>query len=86
MHNLVITSKDALIATKDFLNYIDENQVVIVEKISVSLYSISTLRFCVHVKSSFYFSLCISVSMVCIEIFLPGRFPKNCRGITRKKR
>jgi len=53
MHNLVITSKDAPIATKDFLNYIDENQVLIVEKISVSLYSISTLRFYVHVKSTF---------------------------------
>jgi len=49
MHNLVVTSKDAPIATKDFLNYIDENQVVMVKKISVSLYSISTLRFYVHV-------------------------------------
>ena len=55
MHNLVITSKDAPIATKDFLNYIDDNQVVKAEKISVSLYSISTLRFYVHVKSTFYF-------------------------------
>ena len=55
MHNLVVTSKDAPIATKVFLNYIDDNQVVKVEKISVSLYSISTLRFYVHVKSTFYF-------------------------------
>ena len=55
MHNLVVTSKDAPIATKVFLNYIDDNKVVKVEKISVSLYSISTLRFYVHVKSTFYF-------------------------------
>lgn len=74
MYNLVVTSKDAPIATKDFLNYIDDNQVVIIEKISVSLYSISTLRFCVHVKSTFYFSLCITVSTI-LFYFLVEKVP-----------
>ena len=72
MHNLVVTSKDAPIATKDFLNYIDDNQVVKVEKISVSLYSISTLRFYVHVKSTFYFRC--SLPLVCFYfIFFTGK-------------